>query len=115
MSKLASLLVSGLVFSEMKENLNYILVILTQAAGLIVHELDLSNDDLEHHSLAKLTSVSVADFCYREETTMRSTLTLGPSAMKSPVQRKLGSFVSSFSSHERDRVTVCSCKTETSN
>lgn len=41
----------------------------------------------------------------REETTMRSTPTLGPSAMKSPVQRKHDDFVSSFSSHERTQLT----------
>ncbi|XP_078123164.1 phosphomannomutase 2 isoform X2 [Sander vitreus] len=45
-----------------------------------------------------------------EETTMRSTVTHGPRAMKSPVQRKRNNFVSSFSSHrERGTVTVTVC------
>lgn len=53
-----------------------------------------------------LLGSSVADdvylcVCIREETTMRSTATLGPSATRSRVQRKRGSCVNSCSSPDR--------------
>lgn len=65
---------------------------------------DKTDTPLEHYNVAKPTSVCV--LCYREETTMRSTATLGPSATKSPVRRKRCNFVSSFSSPERERETI---------
>lgn len=63
---------------------------------------DNTDTPLEHYNVAKPTSVCV--LCYREETTMRSTPTLGPSATKSPVRRKRCNFVSSFSSPERETI-----------
>ena len=50
---------------------------------------------------------SVGFLCvFREETTTKSTMTLGPSATKSPAQKTQNSFVSSFSSHEPEAATV---------
>lgn len=52
--------------------------------------------------------LSTCVFGSREETTTRSTPTLGPSAMKSPVRRTHGSCVSSFSSHDGDDADLLS-------